>query len=452
MLDAKVRDYLIESLDILRSVEMPLVLDVSVGYRDQDDRTSFFYTVEEKPEYWRAVVAQRSALLGLKSLGELLNGMRRSCPTGRELEFLAGTSGESEIELKARLQSRFLDLFLVDYLARSTDLEFDARAFSDVYSQFEEYIFHFETVRTSWLVRFQSLRLEESSVELESGVRLRAATTDEASVALKPFIQKTIDQMPFLLRRNDPSIFTLPDLPRTFLEIEDVARYDSALERPTLLGYQLLTTLRMMHDCRVCADSIWYRSSNVFGPILPSRVPLMSCTGQSSFGVDFILRQEDSDRLGQIWADLSVLPTNNQLDLALRRLNDAALRSEAEDRLIDFWIALEALFLKGTKAELNFRASLYIAMYVGGSLNERREILKMMKHSYSLRSKVAHGEKLNDGDEIDTVVLETGEVLRRILQKCVAQKRPPDVDLITEKLLEYSENGAGISVVVLDPH
>lgn len=61
------------------------------------------------------------------------------------------------------------------------------------------------------------------------------------------------------------------------------------------------------------------------------------------------------------------------LALGAARLDLSSQRSSPEDRLIDSWIAFEALFVRGTRAELRFHAALRIARYVGRVIDERRE-------------------------------------------------------------------------------
>jgi len=59
--------------------------------------------------------------------------------------------------------------------------------------------------------------------------------------------------------------------------------------------------------------------------------------------------------------------------------------------MIDYWIALEALFASDGRGELKFRCSLRIAAYVGVDAADRVAIYKDMRDSYDLRSDIAHG-------------------------------------------------------------
>ena len=70
---------------------------------------------------------------------------------------------------------------------------------------------------------------------------------------------------------------------------------------------------------------------------------------------------------------------------ALRRFNFAYERSRPSDRLIDHWIALEALFLPSQDQELRFRAAMRVAYFLGEK-QRRQNIYKAMLDSYDGRS------------------------------------------------------------------
>lgn len=82
------------------------------------------------------------------------------------------------------------------------------------------------------------------------------------------------------------------------------------------------------------------------------------------------LTPEQTAELPSIYARLASAPEHGTFALALRRLETSAERLLREDRLIDCWIAFEALFAPDTKTELRFRAFLRIARYIGSDAQE----------------------------------------------------------------------------------
>jgi hypothetical protein len=126
---------------------------------------------------------------------------------------------------------------------------------------------------------------------------------------------------------------------------------------------------------------------------------------------------------------MHALPTH--VDVALRRFDMAYERERLEDRLIDYWVGLEALFLPD-RQELSYKAGMRIARYVGGNPVRRREIFEDMRASYSLRSEIVHGEPLKS--DMATVVAKTEDVLREALFKIATCDRPVDVKKLAKEL------------------
>lgn len=116
---------------------------------------------------------------------------------------------------------------------------------------------------------------------------------------------------------------------------------------------------------------------------------------------------------------------------ALRRF-EASYRTElADEMLIDYWIALEALFLgKNETQELAFKAAIRIARYLANSADEGKTLFDLVKRSYSVRSKLVHGVVVEHPGEITG---QTQDVLRRSLKKALQVGMPPDLDALDEQ-------------------
>jgi hypothetical protein len=110
----------------------------------------------------------------------------------------------------------------------------------------------------------------------------------------------------------------------------------------------------------------------------------------------------------RLWED----PT---FSLALRRLNQGYERIHEGDRLIDHWVALEALYLPTQVNELSYRLCLRIARTLGSTQQERQELFEQAQDSYGIRSKVAHGK--TPKKDLDKATDEAGTLLRRSLLK-----------------------------------
>jgi Apea-like HEPN len=152
------------------------------------------------------------------------------------------------------------------------------------------------------------------------------------------------------------------------------------------------------------------------------------------------LTPEQTAELPDIYALLASSPEHGSFALALRRLESSAERLSREDRLIDYWIAFEALFAPDTKTELRFRASLRIARYLGSDAEKRRAIAAGLRKAYDWRSHVVHGgadptpKELKRMGELDDAVSLCEQTLRRALSKWLLA--PADLREIDDLFLD----------------
>ena len=113
-----------------------------------------------------------------------------------------------------------------------------------------------------------------------------------------------------------------------------------------------------------------------------------------------------------------------RLNLAIRRLDAAYLRLDPEDRLIDLWIAFEALLLPDMSGELSYRAATRIAQLVGHTATEKRAAFNSARRSYTRRSQVVHGRTAEE--DLGEVVEETRELARQAIRSWLLEA-PRDV-------------------------
>jgi len=145
------------------------------------------------------------------------------------------------------------------------------------------------------------------------------------------------------------------------------------------------------------------------------------------YGPKYELLGADVERLKELVASLSRTGRRKKLQVAMGRFNGAYERKRPDDKLVDLWIALEALFLKSSeRMELTYKAALRIARFVGRDAPERVEIFEGMKNSYNARSRVVHGDP-PPRDIADTTAF-TEEVVRKALRSSVLSGSGPDLD------------------------
>ncbi len=187
----------------------------------------------------------------------------------------------------------------------------------------------------------------------------------------------------------------------TFRQIQDLQYHIEALR--TRLEKSLALVLRepVVIAGRLDMSTVWSLSGGVAFQQYPPRRP-----GLARLPVH--LNQEQKSDLVEIWKCIKnseIQTENNGLALALRRLSYQANRERPEDELLDVMIAAEALYLSGgssgkERGELGYRMALRAALWAqpGENRFSPREIFKLMKCAYDVRSIIAHGDKLKSRD------------------------------------------------------
>jgi hypothetical protein len=119
---------------------------------------------------------------------------------------------------------------------------------------------------------------------------------------------------------------------------------------------------------------------------------ISSSPDSGSFFAGYQLDADAASSATTLYRRLRAAPPAGSILLALRRFNQAFARRDPADKLIDFWIALEALFLPDGNAELTFKAALRVAYYCGATVAERTNIFDALTKSYTARSLIVHGK------------------------------------------------------------
>jgi hypothetical protein len=140
------------------------------------------------------------------------------------------------------------------------------------------------------------------------------------------------------------------------------------------------------------------------------------------FAQRFVLTEELASSLPTLYQRAQGVIQAPELETVLTRLNDSYTRTKNEDKLLDYWGALESLFLPiDGREELRQSVSLAISNYIGDNSNEREEIRRLTLDSYDWRSYFVHGKRLAPGRKLrhteEDVTEKTGEYFRRALRK-----------------------------------
>jgi len=157
-----------------------------------------------------------------------------------------------------------------------------------------------------------------------------------------------------------------------------------------------------------------------------------------------VLEPEEHEPFRDLWVALEKVHADDKVAGPLRRFTFAAERALPEDKIVDLVIAAESLFLGDIKpsdrGELRFRLSTRVALLLGETVAERKQIFAFMRRAYDARSGLAHGGSAGeknlravDGKPVSAAEFASAleDVIRRALQLAVQRLAgregfPPD--------------------------
>ena len=193
----------------------------------------------------------------------------------------------------------------------------------------------------------------------------------------------------------------------------------------------------------VRAGLTWLRLDEEFAPYL-SRLGAGSGLVRQTSAPDVTpltrLPRNQAAQLPDIYRHLATVRESGRLALALRRLRLSSERASPEDRLIDTWVGLEALFVPDETSELSFRATLRIARFVGRDADDRRKLFDGLRRAYKWRSRLLHGvgdtrAKAKNLGTLPEAVEISEHALRAALRRWLVAPPSPDLHEIDESFL-----------------
>ncbi len=142
----------------------------------------------------------------------------------------------------------------------------------------------------------------------------------------------------------------------------------------------------------------------------------------------------DEERLRAVWNAAIARGEHDQVSLALRRWSSALERRHWEDRIIDYWVALDALF-----GSDRYRATLRLAHFIGTGADERKDVRRVADESSKLRNRVVHGGRPGRGGanfvRDQELVFETRHLVRRAVLKALTSPESFRPDQTEDDLL-----------------
>ena len=294
-----------------------------------------------------------------------------------------GVVAGSSMERQTLDSTGYLVAVISDYLWRRDSFQFEAAAFDVLCSDIERF-FYGTTLPYRFLCPVDGLETDTDRIEFGSRLAIVRMTESEVlefttpgywTITPKKFaVEWTVD-LPKVVGDKVP--------PRAYVNPERKAR--------ELFG-GVVSVLRLAKIGIVTIDAVrWWNTA---------WKPFSSYGGTSSLHAprhlsgNYELKADEVPEVLRLWRAYTATTEvgRRRTELAIRRFNFGYERARAEDKLVDYMIAFEALLLNET-AELKFRLATRGATLLGSTPDERRQIYVELAGAYNARSTIVHGSE-----------------------------------------------------------
>lgn len=292
-------------------------------------------------------------------------------------------------------------LSFVKQLFVKSDCVFNPGIFDSYYASFEAF-FYDDNVTIHDCCNLININSGSRIIEIEQGVTLEA---------IPPY--DTVDISSNFLR--DPAnihIGSVCLMKRIYSVDKIVSRIDengnaTNAHFPTETELQLFNSsfhfdnivkaLRVLKSSGVFRDRLISQEHQIFMPF-GSRKISFSRNGDCAFQAPLSIGEDDVDQIKEYY-DLIKNNSNKVISTAINRLSYGMERRTIEDKVMDFMIGLEALYLPNINTELSYRISLRVACRLHTTPTDRKDCFNFIKEMYSCRSKIVHGNANSFSEE-----------------------------------------------------
>lgn len=266
--------------------------------------------------------------------------------------------------------------------------KYDPIIFDKEYQSFEN-LFYSEHLVFKDTANLYNFSFNKNELELEHEISIRKA-------------EKQINQEPEYLdsKHNPYSFFTKSSyvIERNYKKKKIVgadtninaAKSSSELSETNDLFDLVINSLRILKSSAVYRDHRIKTEQITFHPF-GHTITRSLVFENTVLGEECKIKTTDVALLCEIF-DFLCTENDSRFKVALRRLSLGIERENLEDKLIDYMIGLEALYLPDGNAELSFRLSVRAAFLLSSKI-KRKNTYNFLKKMYNVRSSIVHGNK-----------------------------------------------------------
>ncbi len=260
--------------------------------------------------------------------------------------------------------------------------------FDKIYEEFEQYVYT-DRMDMTYSVPLLGFSSDLDVIQIENNLCIRKLSNEEREGF---WYQAPNDIATPLLRQEVLKLNYVIESFETELEPSGINA-----NKHHLLMRKLVLVLSLLKDSPAVFEHVWHKrypslaNPTVSGLSGTSTILLKHMRGYS-------LNSSEVKELQQLWKQcrLPNFEKDPRINLALERLYSINYRSTSEDKLIDCWVALEALFkkeneTKGIGGHVGKRLSSIPGMS-GVNRHVAKNIRKTMDYSYQCRDAIVHGK------------------------------------------------------------
>lgn len=385
------KQLVLSSLDLLQNKtkksKIPTYVDENIK---REDNGSFKFLSEEKPFFIAFISKYMNEIKELPQFEVFKTNLIADEKINKQINHLVGTRNfQFRIDL-----DRIIEIILTKMLEQS-NLEFEER-FNSVYKEFEDF---FYSDKLTYIVfsPLQHFDCQINEFKLNERLSIRKITDEEKNQLWKMLKFSHIPTIDIHFLHY--GIFDVCQPDKIIIEDGSVSKLDEKISETQLMKdsiRRLISALRLFKKGSFGTNLIQFTPvGNPFGFGFST-----SEIGYKSFlGPTYILCKEEIEIFLNFWNDIKqvVQITPKFLSIAIQRFDFGIERVRIEDKLIDYMISFESLFLKeDEKLELKYKLANRVAILFGKDGNEARKIFNFINKAYILRSKIVHGTDIKN--------------------------------------------------------
>lgn len=295
--------------------------------------------------------------------------------------FLSAAGVKFEDKDNSHLNNNYLRAILnILYKKFNCSFEFNEELALNQYILVENYIYSNDLLYTV-KAPIYNLEIEEDVIKIEDKIYLKKF--EEADLNL--FNPSLVS----FGHGIDYSLFSCKTVIETEEKIKKKEGFRIGVDTISNIN-RIITSLSVYKKSTIQIGSFFSKSKNFWSMF--SGIHFSSLPNETHISYDkSILDKKDINSFLMFWKKYNdSIKRNLWLDLAQRRLLRMFYKVRIEDRFVDIMIIFEILFLPEGNDELKYRLSVRAALLLGKNYEEKKDIYKLFKLSYDIRSSIVH--------------------------------------------------------------